>query len=46
LYETQRRMSEYYEQVERLRLEWRAYLAAVPPLGRLSEILSREGRKS
>lgn len=45
LYETQRRVGEYNEQVERLRLEWRAYLAAVPPLGGLSEILSRGGRK-
>ena len=48
LYESQGRMAEYRDRVERIRIEWRANIGAVPPIGMLSEVLSpsRAGRRS
>jgi phosphoenolpyruvate carboxykinase (ATP) len=48
LYESQDRIAEYGERVERLRIEWRANIGAVPPIGGLSEVLSpsRAGGRS
>ena len=48
LYESQGRMPEYRDAVERIKIEWRANIGAVPPIGRLSEVLapSRAGGRS
>jgi phosphoenolpyruvate carboxykinase (ATP) len=45
LYEGQGRSSEYLDEVDRLRMEWRAYLAAVPLIGSLDWALSGGGRR-
>lgn len=48
LYESQGRMAEYRDRVERMRVEWRVNIGAVPPIGMLSEVLSpsRAGGRS
>jgi len=48
LYESQGRMSEYRDGVERIKIEWRVNIGAVPPIGGLSEVLSpsRAGGRS
>jgi phosphoenolpyruvate carboxykinase (ATP) len=45
LYERQGRGDEYAEEAERLRVEWRAYLAAVPPIGALENVLPSPRRR-
>jgi phosphoenolpyruvate carboxykinase (ATP) len=40
LYESQGRIEEYRDRVARIRVEWRANIGAVPPIGKLSEVLS------
>jgi phosphoenolpyruvate carboxykinase (ATP) len=44
LYQRQRRGAEYRDEVDRLRIEWRAYLAAVPPVAELAAVLP-DGRR-
>jgi phosphoenolpyruvate carboxykinase (ATP) len=44
LYERQGRTSEYRDLVQRIKLEWRANIGAVPQTGALSEVLSSSSR--
>jgi phosphoenolpyruvate carboxykinase (ATP) len=46
LYESQGRAGEYRDGVQRLGLEWRSYLAAVPPIGALAGVLAGRERAS